>query len=157
MDWPFRCITISVRVSFILWSIDALHSDHLELGQQLSVRLAQVIEHNALISARQEGAIARERMSLARDLHDGIVQFLAGSTYRIEAINRSVADRPDVAANLQDLKELMLLEQEDLRTSIAALHTDSVSLFRSQPKRARSATGSDGTGRLAKDLRGRHS
>jgi signal transduction histidine kinase len=114
---------------FILWSIDALHSDHLELGQQLSVRLAQVIEHNALISARQEGAIARERMSLARDLHDGIVQFLAGSTYRIEAINRSVADRPDVAANLQDLKELMLLEQEDLRTSIAALRTDSVSLF----------------------------
>ena len=113
---------------FILWSIDALHSDHLELGNQLSVQLAQLIEHRALVAARQEGAIARERMSLARDLHDGIVQFLAGSTYRVEAISRSVGDKHDVAANLQDLKELMLLEQEDLRTSIAALRTDTISL-----------------------------
>jgi signal transduction histidine kinase len=109
---------------FIFWSIDGLHSDHLEFGDRLSTQLAQLIEHRALISERQEGAVARERMSLARDLHDGIVQFLAGSTYRIEAISRSIGDRPEVAANLQELKELMLLEQEDLRTSIAALRTD---------------------------------
>jgi signal transduction histidine kinase len=113
---------------FIFWSIDGLHSDHLEFGDQLSDQLAQLIEHRALISERQEGAVVRERMSLARDLHDGIVQFLAGSTYRIEAISRSVADKPEVAANLQDLKELMLLEQEDLRTSIGALRTDIISL-----------------------------
>jgi signal transduction histidine kinase len=113
---------------FILWSIDALHADHLELGNQLAGQLAQLIEHRARISERQEGAVVRERMSLARDLHDGIVQFLAGSTYRIEAISRSVGDRPEVAANLQELKELMLLEQEDLRTSIAALRTEIISL-----------------------------
>jgi signal transduction histidine kinase len=116
------------RGLFILWSIDALHSDHLELGTQLADQLAQLIEHRALISERQQGAIVRERMSLARDLHDGIVQFLAGSTYRIEAISRSVGNKPEVAANLQELKELMLLEQEDLRTSIAALRTDNISL-----------------------------
>jgi signal transduction histidine kinase len=114
--------------AFILWSIDALHSDHLEFGNQLAGQLAQLIEHRALISERQEGAVVRERMSLARDLHDGIVQFLAGSTYRIEAISRSVGDRPEAAANLQELKELMLLEQEDLRTSIAALRTDIINL-----------------------------
>jgi signal transduction histidine kinase len=65
-------------------------------------------------------------MSLARDLHDGIVQFLAGSTYRVEAISRSVGDRSEAAASLRDLKELMLLEQEDLRTSIAALRKDAI-------------------------------
>src|SRR5205823_3055255 len=52
---------------FIFWSIDALHSDHLELGNQLSGQLAQLVEHRALVSARQEAAIVRERMSLARD------------------------------------------------------------------------------------------
>jgi signal transduction histidine kinase len=113
---------------FIFWSIDGLHSDHLAFGDQLSGQLAQLIEHRAFIAERQEVAVVRERMSLARDLHDGIVQFLAGSTYRIEAISRSVADKPEVAANLQDLKELMLLEQEDLRTSIGALRTDIISL-----------------------------
>jgi|tagenome__1003787_1003787.scaffolds.fasta_scaffold20943151_2 signal transduction histidine kinase len=118
------------RGFFIFWSIDGLHSDHLEFGDQLSGVLAQLIEHRAFISERQEGAVVRERMSLARDLHDGIVQFLAGSTYRIEAISRSVGDRPEVAANLQELKELMLLEQEDLRTSIAALRTDIIGLSR---------------------------
>lgn len=112
---------------FMFWSIDALHSDHLELGRQLSAQLAQLIEHRALISVHQDAAIARERMSLARDLHDGIVQFLAGSTYRIEAISRAIGE-DKAAADLRDLKELMLLEQEDLRTSMAALRRDRVSL-----------------------------
>ncbi len=112
----------------LLWGIKGLHSDHLALGDRLHSELPYLMERRVLISAIREGAIARERVALARDLHDGIVQFLAGSAYKIEAISRSPGNPPDVSEDLQELKQLMLLEQEDLRSSIGILRTDKVSL-----------------------------
>jgi signal transduction histidine kinase len=70
-------------------------------------------------------------LGLARDLHDGIVQFLAGSTYKIEAISQSSANGDTVVDALQELKQLMLLEQADLRSSIGALRKDKISLAES--------------------------
>lgn len=112
----------------LLWGIKDLHSDHLALGDRLHSELPYLIARRLVLSAMRDGAIARERVALARDLHDGIVQFLAGSAYKIEAISRSPGNPPDVAEDLQELKQLMLLEQEDLRSSIGILRTDKVSL-----------------------------
>ncbi|MGN6057611.1 MAG: sensor histidine kinase [Sphingomicrobium sp.] len=113
---------------FLLWDIPDLHSDHLALGERLRPDLAHVLERYALFSALRDGAIARERLGIARDLHDGVVQFLAGSAYKIEAISRSSGAGASVADDLQELKQLMLLEQEDLRSSIGTLRRDKVSL-----------------------------
>jgi signal transduction histidine kinase len=115
------------RGLFLLWGIRDLHSDHLALGERLRSELAHLMERYALFSALRDSAIARERLGIARDLHDGVVQFLAGSAYKIEAISRST-DGAAVAADLQELKHLMLLEQEDLRSSIGTLRKDKVSL-----------------------------
>ena len=116
------------RGLLLLWGIKGLHSDHLALGDRLHSELPYLMERRVLLSAIRDGAIARERVALARDLHDGIVQFLAGSAYKIEAISRSPGNPPDVSQDLQELKQLMLLEQEDLRSSIGILRTDKVSL-----------------------------
>ena len=113
---------------FLLCGIPDLHSDHLALGERLRADLAHVMERYALFSALRDGAIARERLGIARDLHDGVVQFLAGSAYKIEAISRSGGTGANVAGDLQELKQLMLLEQEDLRASIGTLRKDKVSL-----------------------------
>lgn len=113
---------------FLLWGISDLHSDHLSLVERLRPELAHVMERYALFSALRDGAIARERLGIARDLHDGVVQFLAGSAYKIEAISRSNGAGTSVADDLQELKQLMLLEQEDLRSSIGTLRKDTVSL-----------------------------
>lgn len=113
---------------FLLWDVEDLHSDHLALGERLRGELASMIERYALFSALRDGAIARERLGIARDLHDGVVQFLAGSAYKIEAISRSSETQPQLAEDLQELKRLMLMEQEDLRSSIGTLRKDKVSL-----------------------------
>jgi signal transduction histidine kinase len=113
---------------FLLWGIEDLHSDHLTLGESLASEIAHLIEHFALLSALRDGAVTRERLSLARDLHDGIVQFLAGSAYKVEAISASTAKGSDVSADLQELKRLMILEQEELRASIGTLRKEKVSL-----------------------------
>lgn len=113
---------------FLLWCIEDLHSDHLPVGERMQSEIAYALDHFTVVSALRESAIARERLSLARDLHDGIVQFLAGSAYKIETMSQSSTKGSDVSADLQELKQLMLLEHEDLRASIGALRTDKVTL-----------------------------
>jgi signal transduction histidine kinase len=114
------------RRLILLWDVKDLHSDHLALGDGLRSELLSLMERRLLFSALRDGAIARERVALARNLHDGVVQFLAGSAYKIEAISRSSGS--PAAEDLQELKQLMLLEQEDLRSSIGTLRKDKMSL-----------------------------
>lgn len=114
----------------LLCTIHSLCTDHVEFGGALGQAVAAHIQRHALLTAVREGAGARARLSLARDLHDSIVQFLAGATFRVEAIKRSIAagDRPE--RELQDLKELLLQEQQELRSAIGALRSDLISLPR---------------------------
>ena len=114
------------RRLILLWGVKDLHSDHLSMADGLRPELLSLMERRLLFSALRDGAIARERLALARNLHDGVVQFLAGSAYKIEAISRSSGS--PVAEDLQELKQLMLMEQEDLRASIGTLRKDKVSL-----------------------------
>ena len=112
----------------LLGGIHALCIDHVEFGETLSDALARQIQSAALLSAVEEGAMAKARLALARDLHDSIVQFLAGATFRIEAISRAVRSGEQQDRELKDLKQLMLQEQQELRLAIGALRTDRVSL-----------------------------
>ena len=112
----------------LLGGIKGLCTDHIELGAYLSDLISRHIQRHALLTAVEEGATARARLSLARDLHDSIVQFLAGATFRIEAITRSLRSGERPERELQDLKLLLLLEQQELRSSIGALRKDEVSL-----------------------------
>lgn len=111
-----------------LSGVKQLHTDHLALGDRLHAEIPSLMERRLLFSALRDGAIARERLALARNLHDGVVQFLAGSAYKIEAISRSHESSKAISDDLQDLKQLMLLEQEDLRASIGTLRKENVGL-----------------------------
>lgn len=112
----------------LLSRIKGLCTDHIEFGDTLSSAIAAHIQRHALLAAVEDGAIARARLSLARDLHDSIVQFLAGATFRIEAISRALrsGDRPE--RELKDLKQLLLHEQQELRSAIGALKSETIPL-----------------------------
>jgi signal transduction histidine kinase len=112
----------------ILGGIGSLCTDHIEFGDTLSNALAAHIQRHALLAAVEDGAIARARLSLARDLHDSIVQFLAGCTFRVEAISRALrsGDRPE--REVEDLKQLLLHEQQELRSAIGALRSNMIAL-----------------------------
>ena len=64
-------------------------------------RLAAHIQRHALLEAAEDSAEARSRLSLARDLHDSVVQFLAGAAFRLEAMKRSEASGADARARAQ--------------------------------------------------------
>jgi len=102
-----------------------LSTDHLDIGDQLAGDLAAHIQSHALLRAAAEGAEARSRIALARDLHDSVVQFLAGAAFRLEAMKRSEASGRRLEPELNELKQLMLQEQGELRAFITALRSGS--------------------------------
>jgi signal transduction histidine kinase len=112
----------------LLGGIPGLCTDHIDFGETLSSALAAQIQRHALLAAVEDGATARARLSLARDLHDSIVQFLAGATFRIEAISRALRAGGRPERELKDLKHLLLQEQQELRSAIGALKSETIPL-----------------------------
>ena len=73
-------------------------------------------------------------VALARDLHDSVVQFLAGAAFRLEAMKRSEASGRKLEPELNELKQLMMQEQGELRAFITALRSGPlVALRRRRP------------------------
>ena len=123
-------IAISVRSDtgegiVFLEDIPNLSIDHIDIGGQVSTHVAAHFQRHALFEAAGESAEARSRLALARDLHDSVVQFLAGAAFRIEALKRSLSSGRAIQPELEELKQLMLQEQNELRCFIAALRTGS--------------------------------
>jgi len=104
-----------------LENVRGLSIDHLRLGSALASEVATKVERRALMKAAEESAESRSRLAMARDLHDSVVQFLAGAAFRLEALKRSEASGRNLVPELNELKELMLQEQGELRSFIAAL------------------------------------
>src|SRR5205814_2552050 len=62
----------------VLWDVPDLSTDFIDLGRELARTVGSMLDRYALLDAIEVGAAARTRLSLARDVHDSIVQFLAG-------------------------------------------------------------------------------
>lgn len=112
-----------------LEGIRGLSTDYLELGDQLANEVTSQIRRHALLKAAEENAEARSRLTLARDLHDSVVQFLAGAAFRLEAMKRSKEFGRDLEPELNELKQLMLQEQRELRSFITSLRSGPMAAF----------------------------
>lgn len=106
-----------------LEALPALSTDHIDLGNEVALDVTGHIDRHALIVAVEDSAEARSRLALARDLHDSVVQFLAGAAFRLEALKRDQAIGRDLEPELIHLKQLMLEEQGELRSFISALRS----------------------------------
>ena len=109
--------------------VRGLSTDHLDVGEHIAMELAAHVQRHSLLRAAQESAEARSRLTLARDLHDSVVQFLAGAAFRLEAMKRSNASGRDVESELNELKQLMMQEQRELRSFITSLRSGPLAAF----------------------------
>jgi signal transduction histidine kinase len=108
----------------VLWGIADLSSDYLAFSRELGRAVGAMLDRDALLSAIEEGAAVRARLSLARDVHDSVVQFLAGAAFRIEAIMRASRSGEAVEPDLAELKRLLVAEQGEIRGFISALRKE---------------------------------
>lgn len=105
----------------VLWDVPELSTDYIDLGRELGRVAGAVLDRHALLAAIETGTAARTRLSLARDVHDGIIQFLAGAAFRLEAIKRSARSGAAVVDELDELKRLLVDEQSEIRGFVTAL------------------------------------
>jgi signal transduction histidine kinase len=108
----------------VLWNMAELSTDYLVVGRELGRAVGAILDRTALVEAIEEGAAARTRLSLARDVHDSVVQFLAGASFRVEAVMRASRSGMKIDRDLEELKRLLVNEQGEIRGFVSALRRD---------------------------------
>ena len=96
--------------------------DDLLLGDVVSRLVAGALELQALVEQLREGAAGEERLRLARELHDGVLQSLTAASLHVQRARQAVnSNRGDAEQRLAMVEETLLSEHHALRLSIASL------------------------------------
>jgi signal transduction histidine kinase len=97
-------------------------SDDLILGSIVAYRVATSLEQFYLLRKFQHTAVAEERIRLARDLHDGLLQSLTGIAFRLQSVHRLMdEDLFGARKELAVTQGLLLSEQRALRCIVEEL------------------------------------
>lgn len=100
----------------------SMTSDDLVLGGIVARQVAARLDHFYLLQKLKQAAVTEERMRLARDLHDGLLQSLTGAALQLQTLGRLLQENPGVAQErLLDIQRLLAAEQRDLRIFIQEL------------------------------------
>jgi len=105
---------------------DALHGwlivpkrvtdDDLYLARALSVQLAAALGNAAAAETWRDAAASEERVRVAHDLHDGILQFLTGLALQLRLMERQIKSDPDaVTTRIHTMAAALRQEHQDLR------------------------------------------
>ena len=100
----------------------AMTADDLVLGEIVAAVVTARLDHFHLMARLREVAATEERIRLARDLHDGVLQSFTGIALRLAAARRRFEEAPGAALQaLEEVQRLIALEQRDLRFFIEEL------------------------------------
>lgn len=100
----------------------AMTSDDLVLGEIVAGVMAARLDRFYLNQRLREAVATEERIRLARDLHDGVLQSLTGIGLRLAAVRGLLDESPEAARDsLEALQGLIAREQRDLRFFIQEL------------------------------------
>ncbi len=100
----------------------ALSADQISVAEIAAVRAASLFEHALLTRRLIDDAEMNERMRVARNLHDGVLQALAGANLQLQELKELTRRAPElVPRRLQAVQEMLAQEQRDLRNLIGTL------------------------------------
>lgn len=110
----FRPITVAALMLFMLLTVPLVWV----LARRLDAAAAQ---RERLLIAAVDASDA-ERRRIARDLHDGVVQDLAGISFAASATARDITDRPESAARLESLAARVRQSLRALRSLLVEIY-----------------------------------
>jgi signal transduction histidine kinase len=122
-----RVVSVPVHVAGLdarLFLLDRLaySADDVQLAELAAASIGALFEQHRLLGRLSRAAASQERLRIARDLHDGVLQFLAGTGLHLQSIGASIATDPaGAAARIADLQRTVATEQGQLRTLVEML------------------------------------
>jgi signal transduction histidine kinase len=105
----------------IVLDLPGLCSDDLKIARVVSAETSAAFQRVALFEMSEESASSHARLSIARDLHDSVMQFLAGMSFRLEGLRKSARAGGDVEEEIDSLQAQLSDEQRELRRVITQL------------------------------------
>ena len=142
---------VGAFLPLVLALLLALGIAQLPLGMVLVRRVRRQEHDRQQITRRTDAALEAERLRIAADLHDGVVQDLAGTAYELQAVGDRLPDDPHVEPG-GDLRSTLLRGAQACRDSVRALR---VLLFELHPTEGRPPELAAALDDLARPLRGR--
>ena len=128
----------------------------------LAVSLARRVERGELQRNRllRQTVLTqhRERLRIARDLHDGVVQDLAGLRYALPVVAAHLSQAPEATAareTVEQARDILARDVEALRSLLVDIHPPGWSVPRSGTPSATSPSGPGGPGRTSRRPPGR--
>lgn len=127
-------ITSAVSVPFAIGDMEArlflldpptLTLDDVAIAEIIADRLKALFHQAILVRKLSDAAAVEERIRIGRDLHDGVLQSLAGTALQLQAL-RSLDPGAIQALDerLTSIQKMLAEEQRDLRIFIRALEPD---------------------------------
>jgi signal transduction histidine kinase len=96
-------------------------SEDLQIGATIAAQATVLVERWRAQEMRRASVAGEERVRLARDLHDGVLQFLAGSALQLGALEREEKLSVTGVGRLATLRAALIDEQRELRGLLGAL------------------------------------
>ncbi len=108
----------------IVSQIPGLCTDDLVVGEHIGEEVARAMSRATSVHLAQVANSGQARLSFARDLHDSVIQLLAGTSFRLEGIRQVVRDGGDPRRDIDALQQELSIEQRDLRSFIRQLREE---------------------------------
>jgi signal transduction histidine kinase len=114
------------RGEILLVGIDGLSRDHVQLGGPLAREIGAAFDRHTANELANKMVASRTREAIARDLHDSVVQTLAGAALRVEALRTRVQQGGDLEPEIDAVQGALREEQTHVRSLIARLRKGSI-------------------------------
>jgi signal transduction histidine kinase len=99
--------------------------EEVNLARIVATVIASRLDHHHAAEQLRRGAVAEERVRVARDLHDSVLQALTGVALQLRTLPRlMLRDAALADQRLGEIEQTITAAQKDLRWFIEQLHTD---------------------------------
>lgn len=117
---PLRAEAITGR----MFLLDPEHHSQelLLIGDALALLISMSVDYSTHFDAEKKSAVAEERMRVARDLHDGLLQSFTGIVLQLETVHEILTEHPDRAHRmLTEVQAHIMSDQRELRAYVETL------------------------------------
>jgi signal transduction histidine kinase len=115
--------TVTGRIFFL--DRRSVHIDDVAVAEIVARLVAARLDQLNIAARTRLAAVAQERLRVARDLHDGVLQSLTGASLQLEMTSRLIeTDKVAAQAKLRTVQDLIAADHAELRTLINTLRPD---------------------------------